>query len=490
MSWASPSGAGPAWVRRVRRHLDTRSFRQAMAIGAVFLVVAGAAVLWSRALLVELVNEHVVDLLERDQETQRLHGGFGDAAALVAELRRRERFAPEGTRRRMVIDRDGHVLYGDEAMARRLLAVIACGGPAPCETGRIDQRGDGWKVRGMVVRLGDGGRYVNAYDLQPMLDQLRAVPLAAGCGVLVFLLTSVAFGLRFSAGTLRRVSAITMALTAYAAGDRDRRVAIAGPDDEFARLGREINRTLDRVTRLVEEVSSVSSSIAHEMRTPLTHLHNRLITIAENCPDDALRRELEEGIEETRRIQHLFRAIMRLGEIETGRCTLAVEPLDARALLDEVAESYLPLAEVTGTVITVAVERDLDLRGDRTLLFQTIANLVDNALKYAPGEALHLSAGRRDGWNEITVADRGRGLAPGQRALAVQRFCRLDPSDRVPGHGLGLAIVDAIARLHGGALRLEDNGPGLRAVVRLERRGRPVPSPTSAVPGAITVLLH
>lgn len=464
------------WRRYVRPLLDTRSFRQTMTIGGVFVVVTVGAVLWSRTLLVGVVKDHVAQLLTRDTETQRQLGGFAGAADLAAELRRREHLEPETARKRLVIDAEGRVLYGETAETPRLLAVLGCdpARPAACGSGRIDGRGEGATVQGLAVPLADGGRLINAYDIQPMLDQMRTVSLAAGAGVLVFLLTSVSFGVYFSSGTLRRVGAINEALAAYAGGDHSRRIAVGPGDDEFASLGRAVNSTLDRVNRLVEEVSSVSGSIAHELRTPLTHLHNRLVTIAENCPGDALRHELEEGIEETRRIQHLFRAIMRLGEIETGRCTMAMEPLDATDLLAEIRESYLPLAEDGGVSLAVECAPGLRIRGDRTLLFQAAANLVDNALKYASGKdagggSVTVTAAVRDGWEEVCVADRGRGLAPGQRALAVQRFFRLDPSGTVPGHGLGLAIVGAIATLHGGALLLEDNGPGLRAVIRLGR---------------------
>ncbi|WP_372399653.1 HAMP domain-containing sensor histidine kinase [Azospirillum sp. HJ39] len=465
---------------RIRPLLDTRSFRQTMTIGAVFVVVTAGAVLWSRSLLTDLVKDHVTVLLERDTATQRQLGGFGAAPELAAELRARERFEPETARRRLVLDPAGRVLYGDDGTAARLLDALSCD-PArlrSCPTGLVERRGkdetDGWKMQAMVIALPDGGRFINAYDIQPMLTQMRAVPLAAGVGVLLFLLTSLTFGVHFSSGTLRRVAAMSEALASYAGGDRNRRIDIGETDDEFASLGREINRTLDRVNRLVEEVSSVSSSIAHELRTPLTHLHNRLTGIAEECADPGIRRALEDGIEETRRIQQLFRAIMRLGEIETARCSLSMEPLAADPLLEEIRESYLPLAEEAGVLLAVAAEPGMRIRGDRTLLFQAVANLVDNALKYAAdGNEILLSAHIRDGWEELCVADRGRGLTPGQRALAVQRFFRLDPSQTVPGHGLGLSIVGAIATLHGGGLLMDDNGPGLRATIRLGRHGPP-----------------
>ncbi|CBS89785.1 sensor histidine kinase [Azospirillum lipoferum] len=464
---------------RIRPLLDTRSFRQTMTIGAVFVVVTSGAVLWSRSLLTDLVQDHVVELLERDTATQRQLGRFDDAPDLAADLRRREMFETETARKRLVLDASGRLLYGDDATAARLLDALNCDPArlASCPTGLVERRGkdatDGWKMQALVVALPDGGRFINAYDIQPMLSQMRAVPLAAGVGVLLFLLTSLTFGVYFSSGTLRRVGAMSEALAAYAGGDRNRRIDIGRTDDEFAGLGREINRTLDRVNRLVEEVSSVSSSIAHELRTPLTHLHNRLAGIAEDCADPEIRRALEDGIEETLRIQQLFRAIMRLGEIETARCSLSMEPLDAEALLEEIRESYLPLADDAGVALSVAVEPGLRIRGDRSLLFQAVANLVDNALKYAPqGREIRLSAGIRDGWEELCVADRGPGLAPGQRALAVQRFFRLNPQDGVPGYGLGLSIVGAIATLHGGGLLLDDNAPGLRVTLRLGRHAQ------------------
>ncbi len=217
---------------RIRPLLDTRSFRQTMTIGAVFVVVTSGAVLWSRSLLSDLVKDHVVELLERDTATQRQLGPFGDAVDLAADLRRREMFETETARKRLVLDATGRLLYGDGATAAQLLDVLSCDPTRldSCPTGLVERRGkdatDGWKLQAMVVALPDGGRFINAYDIQPMLGQMRAAPLAAGIGVLLFLLTSLTFGVYFSSGTLRRVGAMSEALAAYAGGDRNRRVDV------------------------------------------------------------------------------------------------------------------------------------------------------------------------------------------------------------------------------------------------------------------------
>lgn len=448
-----------SWVKNWRGLLATRSFRQPMRLTGLFLAVFVVVLVGAAGMAIRFIDDHIANLLQRDIAIERLYGAERDSASLADDLRLRESASVGTIRKRLVLDPSGRMVYGDPALAPFARAssdgVTVAGG-----------------IRAISFRLADGGRFVNAYDLHGLWRDFLILPLVAAGTVLTLLLTALVFSFAYSAATLRRVSAITAALSAYAAGDRERRVAIESGDDEFARLGREVNRTLERVGRLVEEVSSVSSNIAHEVRTPLTRLHNRLASALDLCRDEDIRQELEESIEETRRVDALFRLIMRLGEIETGRCALSVVPLDAASLLEEIAEYFAPMAEERGVALMVQADPQVVPQGDRALLFQAIANVVDNALKYAPDSgAVTLSCTARDGWCEIAVGDRGRGLPPGHRALAVQRFCRLEPSGRTPGHGLGLALVRAIATLHGGELRLEDNQPGLRVVIRLSRTG-------------------
>jgi signal transduction histidine kinase len=256
---------------------------------------------------------------------------------------------------------------------------------------------------------------------------------------------------------------------AISAGDLTRRVRMTGQGDEFDLLAGTINDMLDRIGRLMDGVRQVSNSIAHDLRTPITRARSRLEDAARHAEGEAdLRAAIERAQADLDGIVAVFQALLRITEIEAGARRSAFAPLDAAPLLHDLVDLYQAVAEEAGQGLEVQIPERLEVFGDRDMIQQAVANLLDNALKFsAPGHAIRLEAGRDAHGVSIVVADRGPGIPAADRARATERFYRGEAARSTPGSGLGLALVQAVAVLHGGTLSLEDNAPGLRAVLRL-----------------------
>jgi signal transduction histidine kinase len=251
-------------------------------------------------------------------------------------------------------------------------------------------------------------------------------------------------------------------------GDLAQRVAVSGTGDVFDQLAATLNAMLDQIERLMAGMRQVSDNIAHDLRTPLSRLRTRLEVALLEPPDSVRYAEvMRETIAEADALLGTFNALLSIAEAEAGARREALQELDLAAVVRSVAELYEPLAEENGAHLAVDAAEAVPVHGDRHLLAQAAANLVDNALKYAPGGEVRLTAERHGGEALLTVADRGPGIPADKRDSVFDRFVRLEASRSTPGKGLGLSLVRAVARLHGGAVRLEDNHPGLRAVLAL-----------------------
>lgn len=451
--------------RALHQLLNTSSFRQAATVAFISLLIALASIILSNHLLEIVMRSHVRDMILTDIRTQQLHGRLAQATHVAMALRYTLPFEMRKDRHSLVMDGHSNILYGDAT----LLPGIDC--PQPCNTKwrhaeLLNAQGKPTEILGLVVPLSDGGQYFSAYDLQPMLERTRIIPLMAGAGLLIILLSILIISLPFSIRNLYRINRIRDALARYASGDHSITAPHERLDDEFDQLGNDINQALQRINRLMGEIQNITSHIAHELRTPLTRLQNRLLNAAEMLEGEP-REELLRAVQDGERIQNLFRAVMRVAEVETGRCAHQFAPVSARQLLEDICDYYLPLAEERACTLQVNGS-DLQLYGDQALLFQALANLIDNALKYAPiGQPVLLSAYQQRDCSCLCVADRGPGIPQQLNDKAIERFQRLDTSGDIPGNGLGLTLTKAIAELHGGELLLEDNQPGLRAVLRI-----------------------
>jgi len=278
--------------------------------------------------------------------------------------------------------------------------------------------------------------------------------------------------------TLADVSNTTQAISA---GDLTRRVPLSGRGDEFDGLAETINDMLGRIARLMDGVRQVSNAIAHDLRTPITRARARLEDAALHAKGEAdLRAAIERAQADLDGVVAVFQALLRIAEIEAGARRSAFAPLDIAPLLADLAELYGAVAEERGLALELGCGDRLMAFGDRELIQQAVANLLDNAVKFSPpGGRIRLEASGGAAIR-IVVADQGPGIPAPDRRRATERFFRGESARNTPGSGLGLSLVQAVARLHGGELRLLDDQPGLRAVLELSEQ------PPKGLPAAPT----
>jgi signal transduction histidine kinase len=309
-------------------------------------------------------------------------------------------------------------------------------------------------------------------------------------------------GLFVARRVLRRVDGMNASARNIMNGDLSQRLPLAGSNDELDRLAINLNAMLDRIAELMAGLKEVSDNIAHDLKTPLTRLRNGAEQALRTAKSpEEYRAAIEQTIEDSDSLIRIFNALLMIARLEAGGTGDEMAVFDVAAMARDVGELYEPLAEEEGTTLAIEVEPGLQILGNRELIGQATANLVDNALKYGRTETEAGLAGdvrlvaRKVGANvEIEVSDRGPGIAPDDRARVLDRFVRLEGSRSRPGSGLGLSLAVAVTKLHGGALRIEDNQPGLRVIIALplaklklksapERDERPVPQ---ALPEATT----
>jgi len=325
---------------------------------------------------------------------------------------------------------------------------------------------------GQVFQLSDGYRLVVGRDIEDRrkLEDIFTSAFLWGVGFIV--LIGVLGGLLVSRVLMRRIGAITDTSQRIMHGDLSQRVPLAGTGDELDRLAGSLNTMLDRIEQLVAGLREVSDNIAHDLKTPLTRMRNRIDTTLRDAPDTETYREtLIQTIEEADELIRTFNALLSIARLEAGAQIEAFETFDLAALAADAVELYEPVAESDGITVSLDAPQPAQTKGNRQLLAQATANLIDNAIKYARPDdgdgAITVQVERERSRVRLIVADNGPGIPEDQREQALKRFARLETSRSRPGSGLGLSLVAAVARLHGGTIALEDNRPGLRVVITL-----------------------
>jgi signal transduction histidine kinase len=435
------------------------AFRQALIYGAL-------VVLTMTVLLVLFYQETVGEWRRRidrqiDTTTERLVGYFGQqgAAGLATHI---AGLLGDGvdsdTEVYVLVDPARHEVIGNLALAPAIAAPTG---------GIVEQRvlraGRPSQSRLRITRLADGSVLIVGRDMEDQRALERLIRRASLWGAGVTLLMAVGGALAFRRQLEHRIGAIRQTAARIERGDLAQRVPISAQQDEFARLSHDLNAMLDRMHALMEGVRHVSNTIAHNIRTPLSRILTRLHK-AQSSRDPAadLPTAVGAAIAEIEDLNVVFDKLLQIAEVESGTRRQSFTPVSLNAIAVNVLELYDPVAEAKGLRLTHDLDREPMTSGDGDLLANAMANLLDNAVKYtAAGGAIHVDTRRGSAAVTITVRDTGRGIPPAERTRVGTRFHRLDRS--VPGWGLGLASVTAIARLHGGSLELEDARPGLIA---------------------------
>lgn len=418
--------------------------------------------------------EQVEASIEQDaRRFAALYGDGSDTTALVAALRREVNRTAGRQFYHMLVDSGQNVLSGNIPVYPGELG----NGPwlrieFELNDGDIDSEHEAFL---RVVPFVDGGRLLVGRDTEDIDEREELITQVLGGAATLAAMLGLGGGLLLSLGVGRRIDAINRAAQRVLVGKMAERVPVRGTGDDFDRLSMTLNAMLDRIQALIASISRVSDNIAHELRTPLTHLRGDLELLevaASRTGDDLLTTTATRARDDADRLQRIFDALLRIARIEVGRDTPVREALDLSTLLHEAVELYAPVAEQRRIAVTVAAPPVAPMRGDRHLLFQAICNLLDNALKYTPeGGAVTVSLGIDAGTMRLDVRDTGPGVPAEHRARLGERFFRADPASGADGHGLGLALVRAIARHHQGSLEFPAVAQGF--IARLSLPGEP-----------------
>ena len=329
-----------------------------------------------------------------------------------------------------------------------------------------------------VYQLPGGFRLLVGRDLDERERLFEIIATAGRWSVAIVVILGIAGGVFVSRRVLNRIDAMTHKAETIMAGDLSGRLPVAGSGDEIDRLALNLNAMLERIEALMHGLKEVSDNVAHDLKTPLTRLRNRCEEALRTAKSDAdYRGALEATISESEDLIRTFNALLMIARAESGEARDHMTEFDAAEIAQDISELYEPLAEDKGLTLRVETH-PAPVKANRELVSQALANLVDNAIKYAAGDTLTangkhpeivLTADAKDNRIQLAVGDGGPGIPEADRGRVIERFVRLEQSRSKPGSGLGLSLVSAVARLHGGELKLEDNAPGLKAIIELPR---------------------
>jgi len=334
-------------------------------------------------------------------------------------------------------------------------------------------------ARGRLFRLREGAVLLVGRDIQARRNIEAVIEQALIAGLVVTLVLGLGGGIVAGRRMLHRVDAASAAAREIMSGDLTRRLPDNGTGDELDRLSDTLNRMLDRIEQLLTAMREVTDNVAHDLRTPLTRLRARAeAALADDTGSAKAQAALSDIVDEADRLLQVFTSLLAIARIEAGSAGEHLADTDLSALVGDVAELYEPICEQHGIAFEARIASHLRAHADRQLLSQAIANLIENALNHGrPAQGsptLSLSLSLEDGGDEVlvVVADNGPGIPAARRDDVRRRFYRLDDSRSVPGSGLGLSLVQAVAGAHGGRMSLADTmpgaaEPGLRAIVHL-----------------------
>ncbi len=446
--------------------------RLVLANAAVFLLatVALLAVVYFTTVNYSVQQLDKIISLDVDALTQRFHQeGTDDVIRAI-----RERIAEEGRGERLYLlaDKDYAPLAGNLAKWPETLPKTPGWGWFEMPSDEGYPEGDG-KIRTVNVALA-GGLYLLVGRFTHELDATKeTIWEALGWALVLAPVLAIASGGLMSFGIVRRLNRMNLVARDVTEGNLARRVPTAGRGDEFDQLAENINAMLGQIEKLVGALRNVSNNIAHDLRTPLSHLRTSL-EVARRTHLEAAEYEawIENMLADVDEILQTFEGMLKLAEIDSGELRHSLKPVDLVRVVSDVAEVYEAVADAKHQTFVSETTDVPDVKGDRDLLFRAIANVVDNAIKYAPeGGRIVVALRNADGTPELTVTDGGPGIPADARELVFRPLYRLDRSRGAPGRGLGLSIVAAVAALHGIEITLHDNQPGLKVVMRFPVEG-------------------
>jgi signal transduction histidine kinase len=459
----------------IMKTMATQAFRVAAASAAAFLVVATLIVgtlFWQTN---TLLTDHVVDELRGEAAELSQEAAGVDPATFAEKIRLRSRTG--GTSLYFLADPTGKKLAGNLGSLPMEIAGSQTGGVFHYRREGDSADADRLGVA-VPVAVGAGFNLVIGRDIGDQLAVASRIKRTFLWGFGALALAAVIAGLWAGRSVLSRIDLINATTRSIMAGDLSRRIPLTGSADELDELSESLNGMLDRIEQLMNGLREVSDNIAHDLKTPLNRLRNGAEAALRDARGaDGYREGLEFTIEKADDLIKTFNALLLIARLEAGVVEESAEVFDLGRLVRDVAELYEPVAEEAGLALSIDAADGIEIRANRQLVGQAVANLVDNAIKYSARvehgpvpPVIAVEAVEKSGAAEISVADRGPGIEAKDRDRALRRFVRLEKSRTQPGTGLGLSLVAAVAGLHNGAVALEDNAPGLKVIVTLPLR--------------------
>ena len=446
--------------------LRSGAFRFAILIAAIFAIGTSVLLVQVERSVSRYATEVASDSVAAELAVLQGEDRTAGRAQLIRSITLREQAVREHQIRYLLVDSQAHRLAGSiPASAARV-------GGYDLVLPSIDHanEGDGAVVSLMAVgvRLNDGAILVvgsDTSDLRDLRQTLSQSTIEFGIGISFLALIG---GLVIGTIFLRRLDRVNHAVGRIMLGSLSERLPAIGMSAEFDDLSTNLNRMLDRIESLMAGMRQVSTDIAHDLRTPLTRLRQRLEEMKGGVSDaePVTEEQVEVAIAQTDSILAIFRALLRISSLEAGAGKHRFSEVDLSEIVDRVFHAYLPVAEDVHHILSAYIETAVKVRGDAELLTQAVTNLIENALVHTlPGSRIGLSVRQTEDGVTLAVADDGPGIPAEERSKVLRRFYRLDASRHSPGAGLGLALVSAIAALHEARLSLSDNCPGLRAEI-------------------------
>ncbi len=336
------------------------------------------------------------------------------------------------------------------------------------------------RFRANILSVGRDYRLLVGRDLRELTELKVVFERAAVWGIAVVLILAIAGGALMSASAQRRIAIINRTARQIMDGELNERIPITGSRDEYHDLAIMINDMLSKIEILLDNVRHVGDSVAHDLKTPLTRLRNRLESLSHT--ELSMSSELEKCVAESDQLLATFNALLRIARIESGAYRTAFSTLNVMELVDGVCELYRATADEKRVTLSIVSKPEVLIYGDRDLLTQAFANLLDNAVKYTPyGGSISIDINELGGQIELAVSDSGGGVPAVDHLRIQQRFVRLDTARSEPGNGLGLSLVKAVVDQHKGELRTENLDPGLRMTMILPRDTGDTRSPASGL---------
>jgi signal transduction histidine kinase len=449
---------------RLKRLLETSTFRLALVYLALFGVSALALLIFLYFTTARVLEKQTTETIQAEITGLEEQYGAGGLRGLRQVVERRSAAQPHRASIYLLTDPLGQRIAGNISEWPSVAP-----DPDGWVTFTIDVSPDGAAVerrraRAATFALSGDYRLLVGREVEDRLQIETLIVRALGWGLAFTLLLGLGGGFLTSRGLLGRVDAINRTTRRIMAGDLSQRIALKGSRDEFDQLAANLNAMLDQIERLLGGMRQVTDNIAHDLRTPLSRLRSRIeVALLRDSDRAESRALLEATLADAEMMIGTFNALLDIARAEAGSERSDFEAVDLEALGRDLADLYRPLAEDRQLTFELRCAPGGQLRANRHLLAQALANLLDNAIKYTPARGrVGLGIELTSSGPVISVTDSGPGIPEADRARVLQRFVRLDGTRSTPGNGLGLSLVDAVAKLHGAVLTLTDNRPGLK----------------------------